>query len=264
MSKVFQNDIKPWIIAHRGSRSEAPENTYAAFDKALTYQIEGLELDVQLTRDGVPVLYHDRTLYKISGRRKRIADFTYEQLLAYDWGAWYSPIFSGESILTLHETLLRYVHRTRLMIEIKSREIDRKSGKSTELLDKVLGGLANPEIRNYLDNIFILSFDADLLKSASQKAPNIKYVLTLPDSKEGQIKINSMIQQFLIKTDHLHAVCVNIKYLSKELVAYAHDSGKKVMTFTCNRSDQLNKALSLNTDVILTDKPGWLAGQMKW
>jgi len=116
MLKISQNNITPWIIAHRGARTEAPENTYAAFDKALTYNLDGIELDVQLTRDGVPVLYHDRTLYKISGLRKYISDLTYDELLSHDFGAWYSPAFSGETILTLKETLERYVHRTRCAI----------------------------------------------------------------------------------------------------------------------------------------------------
>ena len=54
--------MKPWIIAHRGASFETPENTRSAFDKALTYPIEGLDLDVQMTSDGRSVLYHNRIL----------------------------------------------------------------------------------------------------------------------------------------------------------------------------------------------------------
>jgi len=91
---------------------------------------------------------------------------------------------------------------------------------------------------------------------------NIKYVLTLPDSKKERMTTDSIISRFLAKTDHLHAICVDIEILSKGLVTHIHDSGKKVMTYTCNRKYQLSKALSLNADVILTDKPGWVAEQI--
>ena len=60
-----ESSRRPWIVAHRGAGREAPENTRAAFDAALAHGVAGLEFDVQLSRDGVPVIYHDRTLARI-------------------------------------------------------------------------------------------------------------------------------------------------------------------------------------------------------
>lgn len=71
---------KPWIYAHRGSNSEARENTRRAFDKALAHPIDGIETDVQLSRDEIAVLWHDRYLDKIGLSDKHIDDFDYEQL----------------------------------------------------------------------------------------------------------------------------------------------------------------------------------------
>jgi glycerophosphoryl diester phosphodiesterase len=132
------NPQSPWIIAHRGARVSAPENTRSAFDAALAYPIDGIELDVQMSKDEVPVLFHDQTLAKIYGGLRRVSDFSYDHLKRYDWGSWFSRFYQGEPLLTLEETLKDYAEKTRLLIEIKSQERDRKSGVSRTLTLKVL------------------------------------------------------------------------------------------------------------------------------
>jgi len=285
--------MRPWIIAHRGARDEAIENTRAAFDKALTYPIDGIELDLRMTKDKTVIVWHDRTLFKLNASRKYISHHTYDQLRAL------SP---EKQMLTLSETLKLYAHRTRLMLEIKSDASDRNTGRNLELTDKVMAELRNPKITPYLDNIFILSFDAEVLKSAYQKFPDLKYVLNLSDSDTEPTGPTSIIRQphsdtnslstppnppapfpereggdistplsfqgrgwgrgALIanhsETDYLYAVCVNRKYLSEKLVKFAHHSQKQVMTYTCNTAKQARQAISLNADVVMTDKPGWL------
>ena len=68
------------IFAHRGANKEAAENTRSAFEKALRYPIDGIETDVQLSRDGIPLLWHDRFMDKLGYPEKRIDDFDYSQL----------------------------------------------------------------------------------------------------------------------------------------------------------------------------------------
>jgi len=68
------------IFAHRGANREATENTRAAFDKALNYSIDGMETDVQLSRDEVPVLWHDRYTDKLGYPQQHIDDFDYAEL----------------------------------------------------------------------------------------------------------------------------------------------------------------------------------------
>ncbi|HAO23011.1 MAG TPA: hypothetical protein DCQ37_22705 [Desulfobacteraceae bacterium] len=241
-----------WIIAHRGARDEEIENTRAAFDKALTYPIDGIELDLRMTKDKTVIVWHDRTLFKLNATRKYISHHTYAQLRAL------SP---EKQMLTLSETLKLYAHRTRLMLEIKSDASDRSSGRHPELTDKVMAELRNPKITPCLDNIFILSFDTEVLKSAYQKFPDLKYVLNLSDSDTEPTGPTSIIRQPRSETDYLYAVCVNRKYLSEKLVKFAHHSQKQVMTYTCNTAKQAQQAISLNADVVMTDKPGWFTRQ---
>jgi glycerophosphoryl diester phosphodiesterase len=250
--------MTPWVIAHRGANMHAPENTRSAFDLALSYPVDGLETDIQMTRDGIPVLYHDRTLFKIIGKRKRISDLTYLQLCELNRGRWYRRSFVQEPLLTLAETLELYAHRTYLMIEIKSRKPDQRSGRSSALTLKVLEELKKQRINHSWDNIFILSFDPDILKLAHDHAPELKYVLNLSDkinAPTGHVSIRKTHESDI---RHLYGLCAAVKNISKDLTAFAHDHQKKMMTYVCNNARQVKRALNLNVDVIMTDNPGWL------
>jgi glycerophosphoryl diester phosphodiesterase len=101
----------PLLIAHRGASAEAPENTLAAFHRALVLGVDGVELDVQVSRDGVPVIFHDTTLLRLTGRRGRIAQFTGRELCQIRVG--------GEPIPTLAEVLALTRDRAVVQVEIK-------------------------------------------------------------------------------------------------------------------------------------------------
>jgi glycerophosphoryl diester phosphodiesterase len=251
-------NITPLLIAHRGANKRAPENSRSAFDIALSYPVDGFETDIQMTADGIPVLYHDPTLFKLTGSRSRVSDLTYRQLCEMKRGLWSSPSVVQESLLTLSETLMSYAHRTRLLIEIKSYKPDRISGRSFELTLKVLEEIEKPQFNNCLDNIFILSFDPDVLKFAHDHAPELKYVLNLSDNAGDPAGYVSIMIADKSNIGHLHGLCVSVKNLSQDLTTFAHDHQKKMMTYVCNNAGHVKKALELNADVIMTDHPGWL------
>ncbi|MDF0554315.1 glycerophosphodiester phosphodiesterase family protein [Kamptonema sp. UHCC 0994] len=93
------------IIAHRGFSAIAPENTLAAFDLAIEHGANSIEFDVQLSREGLPVIFHDTTLDRITQTSGKVRDKTLEELKMLDAGAWFSKRFSGEKIPTLKEAL---------------------------------------------------------------------------------------------------------------------------------------------------------------
>ncbi len=254
--------MKPWLIAHRGANDEAPENSRSAFDRALQYPVDGMEFYVQMTADGQLVLYHDRTLSKIMGRRKRISDLTFEQLKGLPWGR-HRPEFAYEPLLTLRENLDLYASRTRLMVEIKSRKHDRESGRSSETTLKVVKELERPEIQKHAENIFILSFDPDVLKLGFEHAPQYKYVLNVSDEPGGPTGYESIVERPSSETGHLFALCAAVKNLSEPLVQFCHGNNKLAMTYVCNSPKQLRRATGFGVDAVMTDKPGWLTGFFK-
>ncbi len=112
--------FKGHFFAHRGlhdNTSDAPENSLKAFDLACEAGY-GIELDVQLSRDGVPVVFHDDTLDRVCGIRGRVADYTFEELHAM-------PLCgSGETIPSFREVLDLVDGRVPLIVEYKSEDCD--------------------------------------------------------------------------------------------------------------------------------------------
>ena len=108
-----------FIYAHRGASAQAPENTLAAFRRALDAGADGIELDVHLAADGVPVVIHDETLERTTDGVGPVAGCTVEELQSLDAGTWFDPLFAGEQVPTLAETMNLLAGRLRVNIEIK-------------------------------------------------------------------------------------------------------------------------------------------------
>ena len=248
----------PWIVAHRGARDEAPENTRTAFDRALDAGVDGIEFDVQISKDGVPVIYHDRTLYQVSRRRRRVGDQTLEQLRQIDWGEWFASDFAGEPLLTLDEMLHRYAGRTRLLLEIKSRKIDRSTGRSDRLVTAVVEAVDRAKEKLAAGQLFILSFDPDVLAAIHHHRAHLPCVLNLElprGESEGIAALESAINTIEAP---LAAIDVPIKRIRPAFGNTLHERDVALMTYSCNTQGQVDKAVSAGVDVIMTDRPKWI------
>ena len=113
MEQVEQPNTSPLIIAHRGASAHAPENTLAAFRAAIDAGADGIEFDVQLASDGVPVVIHDFDLKRTASRNERVCDLTSSQLATLDVGSWFNikhptrakAEFAAETVPTLAQVL---------------------------------------------------------------------------------------------------------------------------------------------------------------
>src|SRR4051794_18456131 len=98
-------------IAHRGASGYAPENTRAAFDRAIAMHADAIETDVQVTTDGALVLFHDPFVDRNSDGHGPVVDHSLAELRALDLGGWFGPSFAGQRILTVPETIEEYLAR---------------------------------------------------------------------------------------------------------------------------------------------------------
>lgn len=110
---------RPFLWAHRGASSCAPENTMAAFAAAVAGGADGLELDIHLSCDGVPVVIHDETLERTTDGCGHVAEMTLQQLQRLDAGSWFSADFKGEPIPVLEDVLRAFSGQLRLNLELK-------------------------------------------------------------------------------------------------------------------------------------------------
>jgi glycerophosphoryl diester phosphodiesterase len=151
---------RPFIWAHRGDSAWAPENTLAAFHAAVESGADGLELDVHLSCDGVPVVIHDETLERTTDGRGLVSVASAEQIARLDAGSWFSAAFSGEPVPTLAAVLKAFGGQKRLNLEIK----------------EPLAGIAVLDLlkRHASADVVVSSFDIDVLcqlRSADRALP---------------------------------------------------------------------------------------------
>lgn len=238
-------NIKTLIYAHRGARREAAENTRTAFDKALCYAIDGMETDIQLTRDGVAVLWHDDDLNKLGMPDKRIDDFDYAQLRAMNCGVHFNPAVK-EELMRLDDYLAAYRTRTRLLLEIKrypGETDERQQNKVRQTLS--LAGAARA------DHMLASSFDLDSLLYAQQVAPWFPLVFNLEPEHQADFA-----QRALIEHPFLHGLCVHIATLDEAMVGAVRERGKSLAVYTCNSEEEIGRALALGVDILISDVPG--------
>lgn len=233
------------IFAHRGANREAAENTRSAFDKALEYPIDGIETDVQLSRDEVAVLWHDRFLGKVGLPDKHIDNFDHAQLQEMDFTAHFYSGAKPEGIMSLKEFLDAYGKRCRLLIEIKNREWEQSSRheiKVRQTLDMIGEQVG--------DAIMVSSFNLDSLIYAQQCRPGFPLVYNFETDQTY-----ADAQRVLSEQSFLHGLCLPIKSLDESMVKLLRDHGKSIAVYTCNSDAEINKTLGLGVDILISDVP---------
>src|SRR5690554_3040227 len=106
------------IYAHRGSSGTYPENTMEAFEAALQEGADGIELDIQLTKDGVPVIIHDETVDRTTDGKGWVKDFTFEELQRLDAGSSFHTDYKGATIPSFEE-FLQWFSKTDLLLNVE-------------------------------------------------------------------------------------------------------------------------------------------------
>ncbi|MCL6519864.1 MAG: glycerophosphodiester phosphodiesterase [Armatimonadetes bacterium] len=115
---------KVLTIAHRGFSAIAPENTLAAFKRALELKPDLIECDVRRTKDGKIIIIHDATVDRTTNGTGRVADMTLEELRQLDAGSWFGAQYAGERLPTLEEFLNLPWGETQPIIEIKEQSLE--------------------------------------------------------------------------------------------------------------------------------------------
>ncbi|MFS1513769.1 glycerophosphodiester phosphodiesterase [Chengkuizengella sp. SCS-71B] len=116
--KISDSQIETLIFAHRGSSGTHPENTMVAFQEAFLVGVNGIELDVHLTKDGEVVVIHDEKLDRTTNGTGFVHEKTLKELKQSDAGGWYSNYYKDETIPTLDE-VLEWASNKNLLLNIE-------------------------------------------------------------------------------------------------------------------------------------------------
>ncbi|MBA2480672.1 MAG: hypothetical protein H0V44_08420 [Planctomycetes bacterium] len=242
----------PFAFGHRGDSRDHPENTAAAFDAAFAAGVDGVELDLRPTRDGV-VVCHDASLARLGGGRRPLSRQTTAQARRIDVGTWFDPRFADQRLLTLDELLRRYAGRGRLLLELK-----KSGGPFGGRLNRRLceAMVAAVQKRRAHGRVLVLCFDPALLAMVARLDPRLRLVRNCD-------RLPRDVGRWLDGQPWLDAVDFDRRLLTRGLVSTCHQRGIPVYTYSCNDARALSAALATGVDGVLSDRAGWLVQQLE-
>lgn len=239
----------PQVIGHRGAMAYAPENTKESLHTAADMGAQWVEVDVKLTKDDVPIVFHDDELDRTTNGSGLVAETLYEDIKGLDAGSWFGHSFSGTRVLTLEELLDILLERgLSANIEIKP-----CPGREKETAEVVMDAITR--CWDEPDRILISSFSHVSLEVARDMAPEYPRALLLDDVWPDNW------QDIATHLD-VSAVNLNGNTATREQVEDAIDFGKPVIAYTINDPQKARQLQGWGVDGFFTDEPDTLLSNL--
>lgn len=221
------------VYGHRGAPAEFPENTLPGFRRALELGVEGIELDVHLSKDGVPVIIHDETVDRTTNAKGAVADYTAEELRALDAG-------DGTYVPTLAEVLDLVGDKLHVDIEVKA---------------NAAGAAVLEEVRGRDTRWVISSFDWDVLRYVrSVDADAEIWVLALGATEEALETVAAL---------DASALAIWQRALDEDIARMLIEKSVPFWPWTVNDPDQARQLLEWGAFGICTDDPARLQAELE-
>lgn len=235
----------PFNLAHRGARKVAPENTLSAFLKARELGADGVELDVFCCATGELVVTHDDELSIWSNGKGRVTETPLKALKELDFGAHFSPQFSGEPIPALQEVIDQLDTEQFINIEVKTLSL--RPMIDAEAVVKII------QRNNLYHRVLVSSFNPLVLHQIKKRDKEIDtgllFQFRLPLYSRRPFTAPLLKLQALHPEQHL---------VNERFVAYARQRGYLINCWTVNDADEMRRLIDLGVDAIITDYPDLL------
>lgn len=229
----------PLLVAHRGASGHAPENTIAAFRLALEMKVDGIELDVHMSRDGSIVVIHDSTVDRTTNGKGRIGAMTLAELRSLDAGSWFNAEYAGERIPTLDEVLALVQGRAQLLIEMKDPDFYPDSLES-ELLSLV-------RRHRMQDHVCFLSFNRRALREMRELDDTIPTALLTSNTRGDPVKAARSL--------HASGLAVQHRRLTLALAEKALSADLSLIAWTVDDPKDMARMIKAGVSAIITNYP---------
>jgi glycerophosphoryl diester phosphodiesterase len=239
-----------WTIAHRGASGHAPENTMAAFRRAVELGARFIETDLQITRDARVIAFHDFTLDRTTSGKGQVHLLTLEQIRALDAGAWFGDrgagAFPGERVPTLEE-ILDFAKEQDVIFYLEI-----KSGPAWGIEHAVVAALRD---QNASARVLILSFDPATIDSVHRLDSTMMtgFLCEHPSSDLVERAVRAGARQLVARGD----------LITPAVVEKAHHAGLQVAAWTINEPEQMRRLIQAGVDGIITDYPDRLLSVLR-
>lgn len=261
------------LFAHRGGSGIAPENTVHAFDAAIALGVDGLELDVRFSRDGVVVVHHDASLARTTDVADPVASLTADELARVDAARHFRPAadlavpaggavetgsagtsglfpFAGRGIGVprLSEVLARY-RDTRIIIELKLNE--------PALAEAVIGLVRAADAD---DRVCLGSFGRRVLQAARARAPHLATSAAREEVRWALYRswIHWPVRRVAYSGYQVPETAGATRVVSRRFVDYAHAAGLGVQVWTVDEVADARRLLDWGADALISDRPDLL------
>ena len=243
----------PLIIGHRGASAHAPENTLAAFQAALDVGADGLEFDVQLAKDGVPVVIHDDDLWRTALREEKLADLTSKQLGKVDVGSWFNtkfpkrakPEFANETVPTLARVLKLLKDFDGLIyVELKATDTNYREIVAA-VCDVIRDSLMLPQM-------IVKSFKLAAIPEVRHRLPEVQTAALFAP----QIMDYLRRRKYIIALAHefgAHQISLHHSLVTRKLAALAAEAGMPVTIWTADNPKWVAKCQKLGIHALITN-----------
>jgi glycerophosphoryl diester phosphodiesterase len=234
--------IQPPVIAHRGASGYAPENTLVAFTKAAQLGIKWVEFDVMLASCGTPIIFHDDSLQRTTGKKGDVIQHSYPALQSLDAGSWFDLVFSGEKIPSLEQAMI-WLKENNMCANI---EIKPHHGQ-----EELTVQLATPIINRYFPqpnpSILFSSFSIESLRVLRSCLPAANLGLLM---HEWDKNWHDLCQE-------LSCVSVNVNeaIMTRERAREFKSAGLQILCYTVNDPRRANELYAMGVDAVFSDIP---------
>lgn len=252
---------KPLIIAHRGASALAPENTFAAFGRAIADGADGIEFDVRLSKDGVPIVFHDATLQRLAGIERRAADLTAAELKEIDVGTWFNRAFPKKAdgkfaseniplLIELFEFLTDY--QGLIYVELKGEDamIFTLAEKVCELIGQT----------NLAPRIVVKSFNLESLKIIKRHAPALRTAALF----EPTIKMVLRKKKYILDAARecgADEISIHYSLATRKFVRRAREENFPTLVWTADKPVWVRRASDYGISAIITNNPAVLLAE---
>ncbi len=234
------------VFGHRGAREQAPENTLPAFARAAEIGADGVELDVQLSLDGAPVVMHDFTVERTTNGSGEVSKMTLAALRELDAGATFSGGFAGARIPTLDEVFEAVGTRVLVNVELKAFGMGRAA---RDLVGTVARSI---HVHGMSKRVILSSFNPLILGMVRRIAPELPvgylYAPDLPLPLAKGWMARPLIGRH--EARHPHFSMVDDAYMR-----WAHRREYRVNVWTVNEAEDVRRMRDLGVDAIISDRP---------
>lgn len=236
------------VIAHRGASFYAPENTHSAFQLAIKMQAEMIELDLLLSKDGVPVIIHDEFLERTTPAIGLVGNLTLNDLKKLETGSWFDEKFRGEPFPTLEEVLAYTKDVIAVNIEIKTESV-------TDILE---GGIVDKAVAlvkkaGMEHQVIFSSFDYRVMEQLNKIAPEIPKAILFEESQSGELSPAELVEKYRVD-----AFNCSHRQLTDEWVAELTANNIPFFIYTVNDKALMKSLIQKGAAGIFTDKPDLL------